>query len=303
MREAREAKKAGVVKVVNVKGVKSSKARFEKGSEEAKEAARKMVEARKKKAVEKKVEKDKSLINLVSKIKGKPWYYIGDIPKGYREATEDEAIEAKKVSEYGKYKVDNARWSMYKDYDVLLSYTKKPAEVKWIMRGIERRIMKSLKEISILEGRIDNDRIGKVEGNNKLEDLKYLKKKLASGYNWYLKYIAQLLNKDYVRKVFKLDESKEDIKFTPSEIKVIKPKEVIDIRTGEIAKKRNTKKPKVKYITFIKGDTRVDIKETWFDDNNKLLSKKADYLYSKGVLLDKDYYNSNDYNKFTYIKL
>jgi hypothetical protein len=313
MREAREAKKALTVKPVPQKEVKkagvvkstSTKSRFEKGSEAAKEASKRMVEARKKKAGEKKVAKEKNdeMINLITKIKGKPWYYIGDIPKGYREATEDEAIEAKKVSEYGKYKVDNERWSMYKDFDILLSYNKKPLEVKWIMRGIERRIMKILKDISILEGRIDNEKIGKVEGNNKLEDLKYLKKKLASGYNWYMKLIAQLLKKDYVRKVFKLDSSKEDIKFTPSEIKVVKPKEVVDIRTGEIVKKKSTKKPKVKFIAFMKGNTRIDVKETWFDDSGKLLSKKADYLYTKGILLDKDYYKQSDYNKFIYIKI
>jgi hypothetical protein len=311
MREAREAKKAGVVKAVPVKEVKkavvqpikSTKARFEKGSDEAKEASKKMVEARKKKAGEKKVEKERKegIIKLVTKIKGKPWYYIGDIPKGYREATEDEAIEAKKVSEYGKYKVDMPRWSMYKDFDVLLSYNKKPMEVKWIMRGIERRIMKSLKDINIIEGRIDSGKYGEEDGKNKLEDAKYFKKKLSSAYNWYLKLVARLLKKDYVRKVFKLEEQ-ETVKENLERPKYI-PKKIIDIRTGKEAEKVDITKPKKKYMAFMKGNTRIDVNENWFDENGKLLSKKVDYLYTKGILLDKDYYKPSDYNKFIYIKI
>ena len=46
-------------------------------------------------------------------IKLKPYYYIGLIPEGYREATEEEAIIHKKVSWIGKKKVSSKLYNLY----------------------------------------------------------------------------------------------------------------------------------------------------------------------------------------------
>jgi len=299
MKAAREAKKANLPGVAP-KVVKATKARYEKGSEQAKEAARKMVEARKKKAADKKAIEDnkKAKTELTKKPKGKPWFYIGDIPKGYREATQDEAIEKKMVSIYGKYLIDEDRWILYRDYDILLTYTKKPQEIIWTMNGLERRVMKSLKEIEIIKGRIDNGKYTKEIGNNKLENEIYLKKKLASGYNWYLKLISRLTDKPYVRKVFELEKPRE-IKLTKGTPPEYKAKVIIDPRTGKPAEKTI----KVKYLAFMRGDDIINLKETYFDNDNKLLPKRAEQLFKKNIILDKDLYTEDDYNKFTYIKI
>lgn len=300
MKEAKEAKQGKPTpKAAPKAAVKSSKARFEKGSEEAKKAAQKMVEARKKKMEAKKAEeaKKQEKIELISKKKGKPWFYIGDIPKGYREATQDEAIEGKKVSTYGKYKVDMDRWILYRDFNILLAYTKKPREVQWIMNGIEKRIMKCLKDIQITEGKMDSGKLTKEKGENKLEDLKYLKKKLISGFNWYLKFIAQLYDKPYVKREFKLiEEEQAPIKLTKSNYNP-KVEVIIDPRTGKAPEEL-----KVRYITFIKGNDKIELKETWFDNDGLLLSDKAEKLYKKNILLDKSLYDPDDYKKFTYIR-
>ena len=114
MRLARETKKQPTP-IVSEK--KTNKARVQKGSEEAKALARKLVEARKAKQEKKKkeLEEEKRLELLKNpvKSKGRPWYYIGDIPKGYREATETEAISHNKVSKFGKYKVDNDKYFLW----------------------------------------------------------------------------------------------------------------------------------------------------------------------------------------------
>ena len=108
MRKAREAKSG--VKVERPKA--ESKARVEKGSEQAKELGKRLAEAKKakyaKEREEKAKEEEKKQTEKHSKLK--PWYYIGDMPDRYREATEDEAIKADKVSEYGKYVVDETKY-------------------------------------------------------------------------------------------------------------------------------------------------------------------------------------------------
>jgi hypothetical protein len=83
--------------------------------------------------------------------RGKPWFYIGDIPKGYREATEDEAIQAKKVSLYGKYQVDNEKWRLYKEYGILLTEDKTNQEITWTMNGLKKRTLEILEEMLVLE--------------------------------------------------------------------------------------------------------------------------------------------------------
>jgi hypothetical protein len=57
--------------------------------------------------VEKKIYKKK--INKILK----PYFLIGNIPEGYREATEEEAIISKKVSLYGKIKVQSELYSLF----------------------------------------------------------------------------------------------------------------------------------------------------------------------------------------------
>ncbi len=70
-----------------IKGLTPGKARYEKGSEEAKEISRKLVEAKRaKKQAIIDLEKANEDKKIWKKDKLKPWFYIGDIPKGYREA-------------------------------------------------------------------------------------------------------------------------------------------------------------------------------------------------------------------------
>ena len=278
---------------------------FKKGSPQALAWAQRMKEARDakkallapiKEAKAKEEAKKKEKKEFVSRKKGKPWFYIGDIPKGYREATMDEAIESKKVSEYGKHLVDNDRWILNRDYDILLIHTKKPNELKWTMNGLEKRIMKSLKEIEIIKGRIDNGKYTKEEGKTKLDNELYYNKKLIAGFNWYLKLIAYMTDKPYVKRKFELPKA-EPIKQQKGRPEY-KPPVIIDPRTGKPAEK----KLKKRYISFIRGNDVIDINEKYFEDG-VVKSKYVMKLFDKKIILDKDFYNYDDYNKITYIKI
>ncbi len=299
MRKAIEAKKPKV----EVKKT-TTKARVEKGSEAAKELGRRLAEAKKKK-IEAKV---KETPKEIEKIKGKPWYYIGDIPKGYREATEDEAILAKKVSYYGKNVVDKEKWRLYKDYYILLTPNKTDNEIQWTMNGLKKRIIEALKNIEIYSSKIDNekyrDRLD--EFTFKLEDEKDKKRYLQAGYNWYYKLLCERTGKKYERQKIELEKPKIYVNKSTIKHEYKEPERVIDPRTGKPAEFGELYMDKLKDkevsedIEFKNGDNTITLSRKYFTPENQLKSKFVEKLFKKGIILKKENYIPEDYDKYFY---
>lgn len=297
-----------------IKSTKSTKSRVVKGSEEAKALGRKMAEAKKKK-----LEEAKKLIETKTiepkEEKGKPWFYIGDIPKGYREATEDEAILSKKVSYYGKYQVDEEKWRLFKDYNILLSRDKTNKEIEWSMSGLKRRIMEALENIEIYSSKVDNDKYKdrKKEFFHKLEDEKEKRKYLQAGYNWYYKLLCERTGKKYERQKFTLPQKVLNVSKESNVIEFKEQPRPIDPRTGKPTKFGDLYIDKLKNEEPIKEEAVKDV-ELWFnkDGNNiklstkyftpdyKLIPKYAKKLLKKNIILKKKYYTTEDYNKHFY---
>ncbi len=296
---------------------KATKARVEKGSEEAKALARRLVEARKAKQEAKKKEeeekKKKEEILNPTKPKGRPWYYIGDIPKGYREATELEAIKNNKVSKYGKYEVDETRLMLFRDYDILLDESKSLQEVIWTMNSLKKRIIESLQEIEIFQNKLENPKYEKDKETYKikLSNEKMKRKYLTAGYNWYYKIYCEFKGIPYERQSFELP--KREIKTTKEKKnKAINPvqERPIDPRTGKPADYIiEDEKPKEKEeykdadvdLHFENGDRKITLSTKYFTQDYKLKkSKFAKELLDKGIVLSKKYYTTDDYNKYFY---
>jgi len=308
-------------KVIEQVQKKETKARVQKGSEEAKAMGRKLAEARKAKLEAKK--KDEEELKRVEKVrnptkpKGRPWYYIGDIPRGYREATETEAIEKGKVSEYGKYQVDETKYNLWNNYEILLDENKTFKEVEWTLNGLKRRIMKSLQEIEILKSKLDNDKYQDKsnEFKTKLTFEKELRRHLQAGWNWYYKIYCEMKGIPYERKSFELPKQ-EEIK-TTTESKVIhkakEPEKIIDPRTGKEAKMSKYSGEKVDTdedkpegdidveLIFKNGeDEEIRLSTKYFTEDYKLKSKYVPKLIRKNIILHKKYYTTKDYNKYFY---
>jgi len=264
---------------------------FKKGSAEALAHADKMRNARlskPKKEVIKEVEKDK----LITKNKGKPWFYIGDIPKGYREATEDEAIKSLKVSAYGKYQVDTEKYRIYKDFKILLSEDKTNQEIKWNLNGLKKRVLNSIKEIDILKSKLENDKYKDKwdEYKKKLVDEKENKKYLEAGFNWYYKLLCDRLGIVFKRVKFNLEIP---------DIQTSKPEEK---PTYSPIEKQIEKQPeKNKELLFINENGNIIVLSTqYFDDDNTIKSKFIKNLINEKIILQKKHYKTSDYNKYFY---
>jgi len=312
MRIARNKDRAPKAEVVK----KATKSRVVKGSEEAKALARKLVEARKAKMEIKKKEEEEKLkkeqiLNPV-KPKGKPWYFIGDIPKGYREATEVEAIKNNHVSEYGKYQVDETRLMLYRDYDILLDETKPLQEVTWAMNGLKKRIIDSLKNIEVFSSKLENPKYDKKadEFKTKLNLEKDKRKYLQAGYNWYYKIYCEFKGIKYERQKIELPK-REEIKVNKS-IYVPKPeKKIIDPRTGKEAEmsiytgdeeiKENSKMVDADVDLHFSTDTdKITLSTKYFTPDYKLKPAFVPKLIKKNIILQKKHYTTEDYNKYFY---
>lgn len=270
----------------------AKKSRPAKGSEEAKEIGKRLAEARKAKKAKMDEENKKNKKEVIEddykKEKGQPYYKIDKIPKGYREATEDEAIENNKVGKYGKYVVDKVKYTMFKDYGVLLTENQ-PLRIMIISnKGLENRIKKLLLKIEIEKNK---DLIGK---KNNYVELEEERKKLQSAYNWRLKVISKKTNIPYKKQKFvytppKCNEAKiKDIKY---EVKDDYFKANPDPR-----KSNNDKK-----IYEFENDGKIyNLNTSYFDDDNKLIPKYAKKLYEKKVLLMPEFYTDDDLKKYFY---
>jgi hypothetical protein len=318
MRKAREAKKKPIEEIEEpIIQKKEGKARVQKGSEEAKALSRKLVEAKKAKKEAKQKEEEemkrKEALKNPIKPKGRPWYYIGDIPKGYREATETEAIKNKKVSKYGKYEVDNDKYFLWINYEILLDENKTQKEIGWSMQGLKRRIIDALQNIEIYKSKIDNDKYEskKEDFNNKLVFEKEKRKYLQYGYDWYDKLLHKRYDIKYERTKIKLPEIEH---IEPSkksqETTIIKANRPIDPRTGKEAEisiydglddnKEEIKEDADVELMFIKGNDIIGLSTKYFTENYKLKKGYSKKLIKKGIVLAKKHYETDDYKNNVY---
>ena len=283
----------------SVKNTDTSKVRAVKGSEEAKAIGQRLAEARrlknagKKEEEAKKKEAEKKAKEEAKQEKLKPWYYIGDIPKGYREAKEEEAIKANKVSLYGKYKVDEQRYTLFNTYRILLSTKLTNFEWNMYINIAKKRAIRALEDIEIYSSKLDNPKYDdkKTLYTGKLEQAQYDYKILQKAYNWLLKHLAEKTGKTYTKQIIKLPP-KPEIKFTPSERtdrKAVVNEEIIE-------QPIITKQKRV----FKRGDETITLNDTHFTKKGVLKSATAKKLFEQKIVLPSEYYSPSDYDKYHY---
>jgi hypothetical protein len=286
------------------KQVMGGKVRAEKGSEEAKEIGRRLAEARKNKregkptlkeqAEKKREEKQKTKVS-----KAKPWYYVGIIPKGYREATEDEAIRNYKVGSYGKYPIDMVKYEFFDKYQILLSHDMSNDDIKMSLIGIPKKINRTFNEIEILENKLQNNKYTEQQHHaydHKLDEERHTNKNLQKAYNWISKLYAQRNNKPYVKKLF--TPPRREI-ISPKEETVLKPnvyKETIMIE--ETPNHMNKKM----FHKFENAFDKISIPIKAFTEEMLVKPKYAKKLFEKNITLHPEHYHPEDIKKYFYGK-
>lgn len=313
VREAKQAKKGVYATKNEVK--QTSKARVEKGTEEAKEIGKRLAEARKKKKEmtikEQPIEQEKPTI---TKLKGRPFYYAEKLPKGYHYATEEEAIQHKKVGEIGKYEVDHVRYKLYTMYGLLLTDNIDTKALYWVIMGLKRRIMKLLEKVEIYEIKKSSDKHKdkRDEITNKYEELEDERKNLQAGWNWLYKLYCSRTGIKYVKQKFVLPSKKEIIQ---SKLDQNQSKTIYEQIKEELHEKPITPKD-------VRLDVRLDVKSDGkknvylFENNNQiyeipvkafgkdgmLLAKHAKKLYENNIILHPKFYSDSDYYKYFYVE-
>lgn len=280
-----------------------SKVRNEKGSEKALEIGRKLAEARRKKREESGQLTKKEILDKKreekAKVKGdtkKPWYYIGLFPKGYREASEDEAIKNHKVGLIGLHVVDPLKYEFYTKYGILLSYDLTDSEITIALLGIPKKIQRSFKEIEILGNKLENPKYSKKELENykdKLKTEEQSNKNLIKAFNWIYKLFCKRKGQVYVKKVFK-----------PPKVEVpevVIKKEIITEHKVE-ERPKMPKSVEKEIHKFENAFGKIAIPKKAF--NGMILKPKyAKKLFEKKIILHPHHYESTDVNNYFYNKI
>lgn len=297
-KKMRDFKNKTVVKEV-IKNIDSSKIRVEKGSEQAKSVGQRLAEARKAKAELRKKEEEMKKEEENERppenpSKGKPYYYIGDIPKGYRKATMLEAIENKKVSNYGKFTVDETIYNNFKDYGILINPNPNNNELHGNLMAMKKKTLRELEDIEIFENKLENpkhkDRHD--EFKTKLKQAKEKKKVFNAIYNFYFKIWSDRNNKPYQKIVFKKSEKPE-----------IKQESSNDLKVHKTTLMTETERPEKEVYEFSLGDNRIQLDKKYFDSDKTLKSKYAERLFKKGIILLQQYYKPVDIHKYFFIEV
>jgi hypothetical protein len=129
--------------------------------------------------------------------KPKPYYWIGKIPEGYREATEEEAIINKKVSLYGKKRVQRELYSLFEITCTIYMELEDLVELNKQILALKGKLKYYKKEIEYYKITLDSDTISDDTADkikNKISEMKNYYKKTLDIYNLYVKQYNKVKN-------------------------------------------------------------------------------------------------------------
>jgi len=154
----------------------------------------------------------------VKKVKElEPYYNIGEIPSGFREATEHEAVINGKVSYWGKYEVNPEVIKQFNNVGFLFKSDLTVPESKLLIGRMITRMKSALRDIPFVENRLENIEV-------KGKDSKYYKNKAD------IEQEGDLLKVKYKTASKMIDVLVNHIKKSePSFTSVIKPKKEVKI--------------------------------------------------------------------------
>ena len=136
-------------------------------------------------------------VKTVKTKKLKPYYWIGEVPEGYREATEQEAIMNKKVSLYGKKRVNRELNSLFEITGTIYMDMTDKIELNKQIIALKGKLKYYKKEIEYHKISLDSDintEEMKEEIKDKISEVKNYYKKTSDIYNLYVSQYNKLNN-------------------------------------------------------------------------------------------------------------
>ena len=233
----------------------------------------------------------------------KPYYDVGEIPEGYREATEFEALKSGKYGDFGKYKLNEDKFKDYKDLGFLFDSDISDNELDFKIRGITYKLKYFKKEYTRLLNLHGFNKLPKsrqAEITEKAEDIKDKYDRLGVIYNKYFKIYFHRQGKPFTSIKLNINADEKAVITTVDKpvsnyiSEPVKP----EPRNKSKTVKTNENLP---YIFKAEGKQDLELPTKYFV-NGKIKSSIAEKLYKLNIRLEKEYYTTEDYNKYFYQK-
>jgi hypothetical protein len=233
----------------------------------------------------------------------KPYYDVGEIPEGYREATEFEALKSGKYGDFGKYKLNEDKFKDYKDLGFLFDSDISDNELDFKIRGITYKLKYFKKEyirLLNLHGFNKLPKSRQAEITEKAEDIKDKYDRLGVIYNKYFKIYFHRQGKPFTSIKLNINADEKAVIATvdkPGSNYISEPVKP-EPRNKSKTVKTNENLP---YIFKAEGKQDLELPTKYFV-NGKIKSSIAEKLYKLNIRLEKEYYTTEDYNKYFYQK-
>ena len=133
--------------------------------------------------------------------KSKPYYWIGIIPEGYREATQEEAIAKKKVSWFGKKKVSRQLYNLYSITGTLIVEGLGLNELSLKIASLKGKLSSYKKQIDFYKISLDSDNISQSSAQAskmKIDELTDCYKKTSDVLNLYIEQKQKYLSGEQI---------------------------------------------------------------------------------------------------------
>ena len=125
----------------------------------------------------------------------KPYFWIGEIPEGYREATEEESIINKKVSYFGKKRVQRELYSLFEITGTIYIDYEDPIKLNQQIIGLKGKLKYYKRELEFNKISLDSDTISsdnEIIIKNKIKEINNCYKKTIDILNLYINKYNQI---------------------------------------------------------------------------------------------------------------
>jgi hypothetical protein len=125
----------------------------------------------------------------------KPYFWIGEIPDGYREATEEESIINKKVSYFGKKRVQRELYSLFEITGTIYIDYDDPIKLNQQIIGLKGKLKYYKRELEFNKISLDSDTISsdnEIKIKNKIKEINNCYKKTCDILNLYINKYNQI---------------------------------------------------------------------------------------------------------------
>lgn len=229
----------------------------------------------------------------------KPYYLLGEIPEGFREATQEEALINGKYGAFGKHRIDPKAFEVFQEIGTIYSKDLDEQDLRHHIIGLQARMKRIKTEFHYRPHGFSNfSTEQKTDHEARMASKKKIFDKLGDLLNLYMTDFYHRKSKPYIKQKFDINEVPKRI------VKAVPITHSIDEPEQETSEQEESKS----FVFEAKGHPELKLTSSHFTISKdprcpiKLKHKTALKLYLKNIRLEPELYTKEDKEHFFYTR-